>query len=83
MNIFEEVKSHTDIKTAAEHFGLTVRNGICPHRQNAQYEAVQRPFPLFQLRNAWGRYKAGSAYTQLLTHRRSPPPCGGFRHRYP
>ena len=29
MNIFEEVKSHTDIKTAAEHFGLTVRNGMC------------------------------------------------------
>lgn len=29
MNIFEEVKSHTDIKTAAEHFGLTVRSGMC------------------------------------------------------
>ena len=29
MNIFKEVKSHTDIKTAAEHFGLTVRNGMC------------------------------------------------------
>ena len=29
MNIFEEVKAHTDIKTAAEHFGLTVRNGMC------------------------------------------------------
>lgn len=29
MNIFEEVKNRIDIHTAAEHFGLTVRNGMC------------------------------------------------------
>ncbi|MGN0613533.1 MAG: CHC2 zinc finger domain-containing protein [Porcipelethomonas sp.] len=29
MNIFEEVKDRIDIHTAAEHFELTVRNGMC------------------------------------------------------
>lgn len=29
MNIFEEVKNRIDIHTASEHFGLTVRNGMC------------------------------------------------------